>query len=211
MKLKHYLHSLQGYQGFILPLTMLVCTIVLIIASGVTTILAKQIYFAQLERQSQAAYYAADNGAMCAVLIDDKYYDPTTGTGIFPYDPINPPFTYMDDVMQYVNDDRADRNLTSFELTDIRCATSYIFNQGGTTNFAVAPFSRINSLGAPESGRSSSFSMRMDLGDGTYRCADITVNKTLHYRQIISRGYATCNENASVRIERAVINTTEDL
>jgi hypothetical protein len=51
--------------------------------------------------------------------------------------------------------------------------------------------------------------MRMDLGDGTARCANVTVNKTATYRQIISRGYNTCDAGSSRFIERAVINVTE--
>jgi hypothetical protein len=56
--------------------------------------------------------------------------------------------------------------------------------------------------------------MRMDLGlaPGTttghlYRCAKVTVNKTPSFRQIISQGYAQC-DNPNGTVERAVVNTT---
>jgi hypothetical protein len=63
--------------------------------------------------------------------------------------------------------------------------------------------------GSPVEGRTTTFNLRMDLGDGTERCAEVTVNKTPTFRQIISRGFNTCNFGANNFIERAVINTTE--
>jgi hypothetical protein len=198
-------------RGFILPLTLLICTILLIISSGITTILAKQVYFSKLSRQSQLAYLSADNGSMCAVLIDDKYYDPVTGSGIFPWDRSQQPLTYMNGVIDSVNLTRQSRNDTNIFLTDITCATSQIFSSDPNTSaFTTTDWDHTNSLGVHEDGYSSKFNMKMDLGDGSYRCAEVTVNKTQHYRQIISRGFANCNFNASIIIERAVINTTEN-
>lgn len=199
-------------KGFILPLTMLITTVVLIISSGITAILAKEVYFSKLTRQSQLAYYAADNGISCAVLIDDKYFDPDTGSGIFPFNQLIDPATEMQTTLTKVNIERQGRGLSSLVLTDIRCATSAIFDPDTSVSaFTTIPFSRVNSLGATETGRESSFSMKMDLGDGTYRCADITVSKTANYRQVISRGYASCFQYGTQQVERAIVNTTESI
>lgn len=201
---------MKKFRGFILPLTMLICTIVLLISSGITVILAKEVYFSKLSRQSQIAYYAADDGAMCAVMIDDKYVDPDLGTGIFPYDQLTDPTVYINNVLSKVNLQRQQRNLSSLMLNDITCATSAIFDNE-VTSFTVTPFSRVNSHGTTENGYTSSYSMKMNLGDGNYRCADITINKTANYRQIISRGFAICTESWRQPIERAVVNTTESI
>ena len=62
-------------------------------------------------------------------------------------------------------------------------------------------------LPAIELGRTSTTTMRMDLGGGAFRCAKLTINKTASFRQIIAQGYAKCDDpNGSV--ERAVVNTT---
>jgi hypothetical protein len=201
----------RGVKGFILPLTLLICTIVLIVSSGITTILAKQVFFSRLSRQSQYAYMSADNGSMCAVLIDDKYYDPATGAGIFPWDRGQDPNAYMLSVIDATNADRATKNYPSLDLTMLTCATSQIFSSDPlSSNFHLSDWSHANSLGVLETGYSSQFSMKMDLGDGTFRCAEVTVNKTQHYRQIISRGFANCNKSGSIVIERAVVNVTEN-
>jgi hypothetical protein len=49
-------------KGFVLPLTLLICMIMLMIATGISIILAKELYFSKLSRLSQIAYYAADSG-----------------------------------------------------------------------------------------------------------------------------------------------------
>jgi hypothetical protein len=193
----------RSSKGFILPLTLLVCTIILTIATGISVILAKELYFSKLGRLSQLAYYAADDGLMCAVMIDDQYLDPDTGLGIFPSDTLVTP----EAVLEKVNVERQQRNLPDLELADIKCATSAIFDPA-ITNFATSDFERVVG-GDVETGRTSTFDMTMDLGDGTFRCATVVVNKTPNYRQVISRGFAACNQDGDQPIERAVINTTE--
>ncbi len=197
-------------KGFILPLTMLICTIVLLISSGITVILSKQLYFSKLSKLSQIAYYSADNGVACTVMIDDKYYDPDTGYGIFPHDPLVEPTTAIANTLEQVNLARQVRNLSTLTLTDLKCATSPIFDiDPDTSNTTFTAFSRLNSQGVTENGYTTSFTMRMAIGDGNYRCARVTVNKTANYRQIISRGFATCQQNLKQSVERAVVNTTE--
>lgn len=208
MKIIYSLYKSIATRGFILPLTMLICTIVLLISSGITNILAKEVYFSRLSRQSQLAYYAADTGVMCAIMIDDKYLDPNTGSGIFPFNQLIDPATSMQNTMTEVNLERQSKNLSTLSLNNITCATSPIFD-ATLSNFSTTAFSRVNSIGVTENGWASSYSMRMDLGDGTFRCANVTVNKTSNYRQIISRGYANCLANSLQQVERAIVNTTE--
>jgi hypothetical protein len=157
---------------------------------------------------SQQAYYAADDGIMCASMIDDQYVEASTGLGIFPYNPLIDSATSIQSTLSDVNTERQSSGLSPITLLDIRCAASAVFDSA-TAQFAVTPFSRVSNSGQVDTGYSSSFSMKMDLGDGSFRCTKVTVNKTPGYRQIISQGYAVCNDKSSHPIERAIVNTTE--
>ena len=200
-------------KGFIIPLTLLVSIIVLTISSGISIILTKEMYFSKISRESQLAYYAADDAMMCTIMIDDKYLDGITGLGIFPYDGLTSGSDYIESVRLKVNGDRANRSLTLptiQSVNDIKCAGVAVFNPA-ISSFASVPFTRVNSAGVTENGQKSTFSMKMDLGDGSFRCASVVVKKTLTYRQIIARGFTTCkNGNRQTSIERAVVNTTEN-
>lgn len=211
MKYIFFLQKNTGWKyakGFILPLALLVCTIILAISVGISTILTKELFFSKLSRDSQVAYYAADDGMMCATMIDDTYVDPLTGIGIFPYDPGIDGMTSIQNTLNQVNSQRAGRGYSSVSLYSIRCATSPIFDPT-STGFVVNSYSRVNSSGVTENGRTSVFSMRMDLASGATRCARIIINKTATYRQIISRGFSNCGVTGLQTVERAVISTTE--
>lgn len=206
----------KSVRGFILPFTMLMSTLILIVSGTALTLLTKQLYFSKMYRQSQTAYYAADDAMTCAIDVDDSYSD-AEGLGIFPYSTTTPPGQYINDVLAYVN---ARRSPPAITLDQIRCAQSDVFM--GTSGFVVSPTNFVHHFasGRVEDGKTSTYMMRMDLGpdpadlnpaDGIshlYRCAKITVNKTMSYRQIISQGYAQC-DNPNGSIERAVVNTTE--
>lgn len=191
-------------RGFVLPLTLIVSVIILTIATGISVILAKELYFSKLSRLSQIAYYAADNGVMCATMIDDQYIDPETGVGIFPFNNATDDTNEMEAILDKVDQDRQIRGMSQVgSINNIKCATASIFNPA-VSGFSVSSFTY-----NAEVGRTSTFSMRMNLGDGTYRCATVVVNKTPSYRQIISRGFASCGTVFSYPIERAVVSTAE--
>ncbi|MSR71518.1 MAG: hypothetical protein EXS50_02535 [Candidatus Taylorbacteria bacterium] len=196
-------------KGFVLPLTLLVCSIILTIATGISIILTKELYFSKLSRESQLAYYAADNAMMCAIMIDDQYIDPIEGIGIFPYNGLRPSAsevsTDMDAVLAQVNLSRQNRGQGSIVINDIRCATSAIFDNQ-LSGFTTVAFNHANDDTSP--GIKTGFSMKMDLGNGTQRCANVIIYKTKKYRQIIARGFASCAGTAHP-IERAIVNTTE--
>lgn len=206
-------------QGFVLPFTMLISVLVLFVATSALSLLSKQQYFSTLYKQTQAAYYAADDAIACATLIDDTYVS-GDGLGIFPS---SVEAGYIDGVLTYMNT----KSGGSLTRADIKCGQSQIFAAGGSPSFdpefktLTDPYvyNFINP-GPPahpdtESGLTSTYNMKMDLGldpnDGLhvkhlYRCAKVTVNKTPSFRQIIAQGYATCGGSKSV--ERAVVNTT---
>ena len=190
-------------KGFILPFTMLISVLVLLVAGSVLTLLSKQLFFSKIYKQSQTAYYAADDALICAIEIDDTYVG-SDGLGIFPSNIVDDPMTYMSTVLTYYNTAKG----KSVALDDIQCAQSALFKVA-SSSFAVSPTNyQYNSpISGLEEGKTSTYTMRMPLGGGAYRCAKVTVNKTHSFRQIISQGYAKCDDpNGSV--ERAVVNTT---
>jgi hypothetical protein len=202
------------WKGFILPFTMLITTIVLFITTSSMTLLSKQMYFSRLYKQSQIAYYAADDAMACTVMIDDLYVG-DDGLGIFPSDKdlsLTGVTSYMDGVLtQLKYRDPVFSSVSS--LTDIRCAQALIFDTASTSKFTVNPnyiyryTDPVSYLPATEEGKSISYFMKMPIDATTYRCAKITVNKTPSFRQIISQGYANCDTNGGA-VERAVVNET---
>jgi hypothetical protein len=202
--------------GFVLPYTLFICGIMLLISVSISTILTKQIYFSIIARESQLAYYAADNAIACAISIDQTYA--TSTEGFFPWDPsesneTDDQITIMTQALNEVNANRAGGSLPPLAdaPTNIICAQSDIFSTDPLrSNFYVEPTNYIRQLsgGATEEGKTSSYSMRMDLGNNVYRCAKVTINKTPSFRQIIAQGYSRC-DRPDGSIERAVINTQQ--
>lgn len=205
----------SSLEGFVLPFTMLMSVLILFITTGALTLLSKQLYFSKLYKQSQAAYYAADDAITCITTVDDTYLA-ADGLGIFPSSTAVNPTTYMNDTLTYVNAKRTAANLPLISsLTDIKCAQASVFDPSPTGgNFKVSSTNFVYHYNHPftgvpltEDGKTSTSNMRMDLGSGKYRCAKVTVNKTVSYRQIIVQGYAEC-DNPNGSIERAVVNVT---
>ncbi len=214
-------------RGFVLPFTMLITVLVLFISTGALALLSKQQYFSKLYKETQAAYYAADDAVACTTVIDDSYVS-SDGLGIFPSTPTdqNGAIAYIDSVLAYMNDpNRRDVSATPLTKENVTCGQSQIFAAGGdpvyNPNFTVSPTPYIYNFYNPqllapdtEQGVSVSYNMKMDLGldplDITrrlYRCAKVTVNKTPSFRQIVAQGYSNCNGTGN-SVERAVVNTT---
>jgi hypothetical protein len=188
---------------------MLISVLVLLVASSALTLLSKQQYFSRLYRQSQAAYYAADDALNCAIKIDDAYIG-SDGLGIFPGSTTTSALDYINSVFAYVNAERLLDGLPIIaDINDIKCSQSSIFNTltpilfSTSTNF----YQYLSVSNGLEEGVSSTFNMRMPIGGGEFRCAKVTVNKTYSFRQIIAQGYARCDDPYG-SVERALVNTT---
>jgi len=211
-------------KGFVLPFTMLISTLVLFIAAGSLTLLTKQLYFSKVYKQSQTAYYAADDAVTCAIAIDDTYIA-NDGLGIFSSSTTVPWQSYTNYVLNYVNNKRAFEvpAQSAINLEEIVCGQSPIFDvavSGYTTstNFYEHHYTDPNTgLDAIELGVTSIYKMKMDIGPDPndlsgvarlYRCAKVTINKSQSFRQVIAQGYAEC-DNPNGSIERAVVNTTD--
>lgn len=206
-------HQLKSVQGFVLPFTLLICGIMLLISVSISTILTKQIYFSNIARGSQIAYFAADNALACVLSIEETYSDGVGG--FFPYDSSLLTTTEnlidMSNKLDNINLTRVANGFIPLASTidNIRCAQSEIFNTSAlVSDFrADTTFSRDIDGGGTEEGKTSNFLMKMKIADNDYRCARITLNKTASYKQIISQGYSRCDRpNGS--IERAVVYIT---
>jgi hypothetical protein len=213
-------------KGFILPFTTLIVVLVLFISTGALTLLTKQQYFSRVYRQTQTAYYAADDAIACALSLDDTYVS-SDGLGIFPSSSTTPttPEEYIDDVISEISTKKG--LVTPLTRADILCGQSPIFGPGGTPvfdpefeisdyHFAYQFTNPLTGLQDKEYGVTSTYNMKMDLGidpadlagiKHIYRCAKVTVKKTPSFRQIIAQGYSSCDGTANA-IERAVVNTT---
>ena len=197
-------------KGFIVPFAILISTIILAISSGVSAILMKEIFFSRLNRESSVAYYVADTALECAMSLDGSYVDPASGLGIFPYDLNSTDISETTGTIKRINDSRG----TSFVTNRIYCESFPIFD-GTVSNFTTSNFTRNLVSGGSESGITSTYNMRMDLGytdifgNEVFRCAKVTVNKTAQWRQIIARGYNNCDNSGNTTLERAVVNVTE--
>ena len=217
---KHFKKTLNSHRGFVLPFTLLICAIMLLISVSISAILIKQIYFSNIARDSQIAYYAADNAVACTLAVDETYVD-ADGIGIFPYIgtlPITPSteIQNMRDSLTAINARRAAfvpaMPPLAGSLDTIICAQSKMFDADSSFTISSVRFDRdvpAHDLvpAGKEYGRTSTFIMKMDLGDGTFRCAKVTVNKTKSYRQIVAQGFSRC-DRPDGSVERAVINTT---
>jgi hypothetical protein len=193
-------------RGFILPFTMLLVTIILLVAGTGSKLLSKQLYFSKLYKQSQVAYYAADDAISCALAIDDAFLN-INGLGIFPGGEGGDPDDYIEGVIDDVNDVRISNGLPPIARNDVECGQVQIFNES-ESDFEVSLVDyEHNGPSGLEIGKTSTFAMSMPIGDGTFRCAKVTVNKTPTFRQIIAQGYAACSSSAGT-VERAVVNTT---
>ncbi len=193
-------------RGFILPFTMLLMAIILLVVGTGSKILSKQLYFSKVYRQSQTAYYAADDAVSCAIAIDDAFIG-LDGYGIFPGGTSGDPDEYIEAVITNVNNQRLLDGLSTITRDDVACAQVPVFDvseSGFTVSLTDYEYNGPSGL---ETGKTSTFNMSMPIGNGTFRCAQVTVNKTPTFRQIIAQGYAQCG-SALGSVERAVVNAT---
>jgi hypothetical protein len=187
--------------GFIMPLTLILVTLILTVSSGITTIIGKELFFSRLQRDSNTAYYVADTAMECATFLDDTFLN-GEGLGIFEYPPFG--INTATSTLNFVNLSRQSSGIPTILMTDIRCAAVPIFNSD-ITSFSVEEGEDPD--GAPSV--ISSYTMMMGAGDGEVSCAKVTVNKTASWRQIIARGFNTCNFGAKNVLERAIVSTSE--
>ena len=110
-------------KGFVLPFTLFICGIMILISLSISTLLTKQMYFSQLARDSQMAYYAADNAVACTLSVDETYTD-ENGMGIFSSDLASSTLEYMNDILASSTERRSmlSQSLLASTTDQIQCA-----------------------------------------------------------------------------------------
>ena len=169
-------------------------------------ILGKELYFSRLTRESATAYYAADTALECAKTLDAVYSD-SEGNGLF-----DSPLHTATDTIAYVNTIRYSQGIGTITFLDIRCASVSVFD-GSVTDITSTTTDRYgNDLVDPygASSTKTSFTLPMNAGEGETICAKVTIEKSNSWRQIIARGFNTCNFGSRRVLERAIISTTQD-
>mgnify|MGYP000880555562 CR=1 FL=1 len=63
-------NKLQKNKGFVILFSILISSIILLMASGIYNIVQKQVVLSSYAKQSQKAFYAADAALDCALFYD---------------------------------------------------------------------------------------------------------------------------------------------
>ncbi len=163
-------------RGFAILFAVLVSGILHTIGLGIFSITYKELLLSSSDRESQVAFYAADTGTECALYWDIQHPDtPYSVFGLV----LSPATTSPPD-----------------ESSPILCG-----NQDVILNGYWSP----GGMAAP-----IETTFRIENIGGTSACADVTVTKDYdsgegkRTTQIDSRGFNTCDTNASRRAERGL-------
>ncbi len=203
--------------GFILPLTMLLMTLILLISFGITSIIVRQAKFSRIVKDSLIAYNAADMAVTCTSFIDNTYTNSSTTNGIFPTDPKLYPMgtetTEISDTIDLINVGRSVRGVPTISAVPsnsdaITCGGVRIFNTSDS-QISYTPFTYTKSDLSTEAGKTSTFNLKIPLSNGDFRCAKVRYNKSPSFSQIISSGYSNCEPASRSRLERVIVSSAE--
>ncbi len=178
-------------RGFVIPFSLLISTIILSISLGVSLILVKEIFFSKLNSDSLLAYYAADEALDCAIYLNNKYV--TTGSGnsygLFPH-------TNESEISNTLG-----LPIYGLSKDNIVCNTSHIFTSPN--------YKGVDSVNCSNNICETKYDMKMDLGDGSFRCASVKVtanpdvnDPTIFNYSYVATGYSSCDSRN--RIERSL-------
>jgi Tfp pilus assembly protein PilX len=175
----------DSQKGFTLLLSVLVISMVLSIALGITDIILKENRLSTLVKESEAAFHAADKGIDCALFYHIAYGQNTVA-GVPA--PLNySPFTTSTDFQLPSN------------MNSVTC--------DGTVLNTLPSWSRSNPAPSTSSGLTT---FRLDFADGS--CADVRIlnynSGTSNDSTITSEGYNTCDVTSPKRTLRVIEVTT---
>lgn len=197
-------------KGFVLAFSLLISSIVLVLAFGIFNILLKQIILTGSAKDSQIAFYAADAGAECAL-----YWDTHTSRdpGGFP----NQQFPYSYTGMFGLSEDNPD--VTSFGYpdasqvsADIQNPSLFLCGNSMVADFEVEATDGADGIPGPVTFTNFVFNVT---NDGKvcsrvriakrYNSPVIQGNPKSGFDTIIqSRGYNDCVSGNTRRVERAI-------
>lgn len=203
-------------EGFILPLTMVLMTLILLVSVGITSIIVRQAKFSRIIKDSQVAYNAADMAVGCTTYIDNTFTNSSTTYGIFPTDPVAYPVgtaadqTEINATITDINNGRTTRGVPLLANSNaITCGGFKIFSPA-ESSIVYTAFTYTKSDLTTEAGKTSTFTVKIPLTNGEFRCAKVILNKSPSYGQIVASGYSTCDTYSPSRVERVIVSSTEN-
>lgn len=200
--------------GFILPLTMLLMTLILLVSTGITNVILRQAKYARTIKNSVIAYNAADMAVACTAFVENTFVNTSSTYGIFPVDRASFPVETanqqeIDETINEINADRLGRTVPLLtDSNEIKCGGQRIFNPTDT-QIAYTAFLFTKSDLSTEDGKTSTFNLKLPLSNGEFRCAKVIFSKSPSYNRIVASGYSTCDASAKSRLERTIISSAE--
>jgi hypothetical protein len=196
MKIKKHQKN-NSQKGFVILFAVLISSLVLSVGISIISISLKQIVLSGSGRDSQFAFYMSNTGAECAQYWDYAGdLDTTTGN--------------KSNVFATSSDSTLSFNITRVKCLGMTLATT---TGGRNQNSGCDPQGINNYPGwcvdENSSNNSAKTKFRIQYADKPY-CADVIVTKTANgitgsaSTTIISRGYNTCDQNNTRRIQRAL-------
>ena len=201
-------------EGFILPLTMVLMTLILLVSLGITSIIIRQAKFSRIIKDSQVAYNAADMAVGCTTYIDNTFTNSSTTYGIFPTNPLYYPLgAETAEITETINDINSGRTVRGVPLLPnsnaITCGGFKIFSPA-ESSIVYTAFTYTKSDLTTEAGKTSTFNVKIPLTNGEFRCAKVILNKSPSFGQIVASGYSTCDTASASRVERVIVSSTEN-
>lgn len=188
-------------KGFVLAFSLLISSIVLVLAFGIFNILLKQIILTGSAKDSQIAFYAADAGTECALYWDTHTSRTLSDVGFFDTEGN---YRYLYRGVFALPANHPDRQMSESPYPAVGPLSSFLDSENNFVCGLTIP----NSPGFSDNGTDSVVTnFRMNLSSDGKMCALVTVEKHFNeqYDTIIhSRGYNDCNETNTRRVERAI-------
>ncbi len=192
---------------------MLLMTLILLVSTGITSVIIKQVGYARTIKNSVIAYNAADMAIACTSFVDNSFVNSSSTYGIFPLDrtrfPLGNEAGEINETRLEINADRLARGVPLLTSSDnITCGGQRVFNTDDT-QIAYSAYTYTKSDLTTEDGKKSTFNLKIPLTNGGFRCAKVIFNKTASFNLIIASGYSTCDVSAKSRLERTIISSAE--
>jgi hypothetical protein len=212
---------LKNDRGVVLLIAVTISSLVLVIGIGIISIITKEIVLSSLNKNSQAAFFAADSGIDCAMhwdlvnlIAEKRSVDPT----MYPWSVFatsTESVTDLNNGFIYETDPITD---TKFDPFCAGQGATYIFNTYPQTFFHMTVGNRAG-WDAVDSIATTTFAFfpekPADLNnpDKEKPCALVTISKQLILNppspprtrtEIYSEGFSTCDSNDVRRVSRGV-------
>lgn len=164
--------KLQSYKkGFVILFSMLISSLILLIATGVFHLVQKELVLSSYARESQAAFYAADAALECALFWDVS--DWSVGAGGTPF------------VLSPVGD-----QLDTIGCNNVSIQTRHLSGSGGTDDYQIPYVFRYPAVNGVENNPCAYVLVEKRLDGGTGREVRIT-----------AVGFNVCIEGGSGNID----------